>query len=292
ISEVLSRLPGRVWTGGEVVGKHLLLASEQGLGDAIQFARYAQLLGEAGAKVSLACHPRLVRLLQSLPGAVDIQPIDGRLPKADLHAPLLSLPHLGGTLFEAIPAPIPYLTPEPDLVRHWTERLGEGLKIGLAWQGNPAYEGDRTRSIPLARLAPLCEASGTRFFSLQTELGRDQLDRLGHARIEDLGDELDRDHAFIDTAAVMGNLDLVITSDTAIPHLAGALGRPVWLLLPHTPDWRWGLEGTLCPWYPTMRLIRQPAPGDWRGAVDQAQAALDHWLTRGGAPNQAFDDLF
>ncbi len=292
MAALLARLPGRRWAGEEIAGKSLLLACEQGLGDAVQFVRYALALHEAGARLAIAAPARLVRLLKSLPVPAEVLAIDAALPQAELNAPLLSLPHLGRDRFDDIPAPSPYLFAEPDLVEQWAGRLGReaGLKIGLAWQGNPAYQGDRARSIPLASLAALTEGGEARFFSLQKEPGRDQLSHLGGgAAIEDLGGELDLTDAFVDSAAVIANLDLVITSDTAIPHLAGALGRPVWMLLPHTPDWRWRLAGTRCPWYPTMRLIRQPAPGDWTSAVARARAYLDTWIAEGGAPNQIID---
>jgi hypothetical protein len=197
---------------------------------------------------------------------------DAPLPAADLHAPLLSVPHL--LKEETVRHAEPYLSAEPTLVTQWGRRLDASIqrpRIGIAWQGNPAYEMDYLRSIPAAHMADLIRGLDARFLILQRG---DVPQTVRDAGGEDLGPDLDHDDAFVDTAAIMANLDLVITSDTAIAHLAGALGRPAWVLLPSAPDWRWRLGGTSCDWYASLRLIRQPRAGHWAGAVAEARAAL------------------
>ncbi|MGH6954259.1 MAG: tetratricopeptide repeat protein [Alphaproteobacteria bacterium] len=273
------RLDGPEWDGAIRPGLRLLFHSEQGLGDTIQFVRYARPLAEAGVRVSLSCPRRLARLLGTSAGVESIVPDDRAAPPADAQLPLMSAPLRHGALAGPTPSPAPYLSAEPELVNRWRARLGEGqrtLKIGIAWQGNPAYQADRRRSIPLAKFAPLARLAGVRLYGLQVGPGREQLAAAGDTGwFVDLGSELDRgSDAFVDTAAVMASLDLVISSDTAVPHLAGALGREVWLLLPRVPDWRWGLSGESTPWYPTMRLFRQSRAGDWDGVFAEVADAL------------------
>lgn len=269
----IASLPGTRWRGESVAGKNLILRCEQGLGDTIQFARYVPLLALKGARVSLVGPRRLARLMAGLDGLSAYLVEDQVLPAADLNAPLFSVPHLLGGA--EIPAQVPYLSAEPDLIARWDARLGRNEKsrrrIGVAWQGNPAYGMDYLRSIPVDQMAELIDRIDARFISLQRGADANAPIATGS---EDLGADLDRDHAFIDTAAVMATLDLVITSDTAIAHLAGALGRPVWILLPFAPDWRWRLGRADSDWYPTMRLFRQPHPGDWRGVMAAVRAAL------------------
>ena len=259
------------WRGEPLAGRTLLIRAEQGLGDAIQFCRFAPLVGDG--EVILEVHRPLGRLLGSLGGIGRVTRMGDELPRFDLQAPLLDLPGLLGGLG----APVPYLAAEPERVAKWRDRVGEqGLRVGVAWQGNPASPAELGRSYPLAQLRPLADVPGIRLISLQRHDGLEQLGSLPDGlRIETLGDDLDAGpDAFIDTAAAMQNLDLVITSDTSVAHLAGALGRPVWVALQHVPDWRWLLDGEECPWYPTMRLFRQSRRGDWAGVFARMAAQL------------------
>jgi hypothetical protein len=195
------------------------------------------------------------------------------LPPFDMHVPLLSLPRLLG-----MPAPSPpYLTAEADRVARWRDRIGtHGLRIGIVWQGNPASPAERGRSIPLREFLPLARVPGVRLISLQKYHGLDQLAAAPtEMRIEKLGDDFDAGAgAFVDTAAVMQCLDLIVTSDTSVAHLAGALGRTVWLGVQRVPDWRWLLDGETSPWYPTMRLFRQKTPRDWSDVFARMAGAL------------------
>ena len=188
------------------------------------------------------------------------------LPDFDLHAPLLSLPRIMGTTLENVPVNVPYLSADEDLVESWRRELRSrpGVKVGIAWQGNPGYSNDQFRSIPLARFAPLAQA-GVELISLQKGLGSEQLLEVADQfSVTTLGGSVDREHGpFMDTAAIMKNLDLVVTSDSAIAHLAGALGVNVWLALTVAPDWRWLYDREDSPWYPTMRLFRQSSLDDW-----------------------------
>jgi len=290
IAGVLENLPGEPWSGEPLDGKTILLQAEQGLGDIIQFVRYAGELADQGARVLLAGPGRLAHLLsefEALAGYIDVA---GPMPGADYHAPLMSLPYLlkcgvvGGG--EA------YLRADPMRVAHWQDRLAamDGLKIGFAWQGNIAYEMDYARSIPAATIAQSIVTADARLIVLQQGYGRAQLDEISsHTALVDLGDDVDRDAAFADTAAIMANLDLVITSDTAIAHLAGALGAPVWVLLPFAPDWRWQLGRADSPWYRSMRLFRQSKPRDWPSALELLGECLGRWRLAGGDPNSAAD---
>jgi len=266
-------LPGVEWQGQAIDGKYLLLWCEQGLGDTIQFIRYLNLVVEKAGQVTLVCPDALVRLLQSYVSDCRIVAEKETPPEADFNAPLMSLPHVLGQ--GEIPSSGAYLSAEADLKAHWVEKLGEAKKprIGIAWQGNPNYEADHQRSLPFGSLGPLLALPDYQFVSLQKGFGRER--SVGGAdNLIDWGDDLDRNAAFIDTAAIMAKLDLVITSDTAIPHLAGALGAPVWLMLPETPDWRWLLDRADSPRYPSMRIFRQSCASDWQSVIDQVMEAL------------------
>jgi tetratricopeptide (TPR) repeat protein len=256
-----------LWDGSGLGGQRILLHCEQGLGDTIQFIRYAPIVKQHGGTVIIECNRPLMRLLSGLPGIDHLVANGGPLPAFDIQAPLLSLPGILRTSLDAIPAAIPYLHADRVLITHWRNELAslDGFRIGIAWQGNAAYRNDRQRSIPLTHFAPLAELAGVRLISLQKGPGTDQLLALdGRFAVHDFGDQFDEANgAFMDTAAIMKNLDLVICSDSAIAHLAGALGVPVWLVLPAVPDWRWMLEREDSPWYPTMRLFRQTKAGDW-----------------------------
>ncbi len=262
------------WRGEPLQGRTLLIHAEQGLGDTIQFCRYPF---PTDGPVVFEVQPRIARLLGGLPGAARIVPVGDPLPQFDLECPLMSLPAIRGTTEATIPSDVPYLSAEADAVARWRARLGEhGFRVGIAWQGNPSRREDTGRSIRLEHFLPLAAVPGVRLLSLQKDTGADQL--APGMPVETLGDDFDQGRdGFIDTAAVMMNLDLVITSDTAIPHLAGALGRPVWVALRAVPDWRFMLERPDSPWYPTMRLFRQTTRDDWASvfaAIKDALAAL------------------
>jgi ADP-heptose:LPS heptosyltransferase len=222
------------------------------------------------------CQRPLIKLLARCSGIDWLIAAGDELPAFDVHAPLLSVPGILGTSLDTIPAEIPYLFADPALVAQWGERLEgvRGPRIGINWRGRPKT---RQRDIPIECIRSLAELSGMRFISLQKGEGRAEMlsaipDR---SQIVDLGDDFDTTHgAFMDSAAIMMNLDLVISSDTSVPHLAGALGVPVWLALPFGPDWRWLLDRNDSPWYPTMRLFRQKTPGDWNGIFDEIRAEL------------------
>jgi Flp pilus assembly protein TadD len=259
------------WNGEPLAGRTLLIRAEQGMGDTIQFCRNVPSV--AGGPVIFEVQPGLRRLMSRVPGVSQLITVGETPPLFDLFCPLLSLPQL-------IAKPgmeVPYLTAEPDRVALWRDRLGaSGYRVGIAWQGNPASAAERGRSVPLEHFLPLAQAPGVRLISLQKHHGLAQLDTIPPGlRIETLGDDLDSGpDAFIDTAAVMQSLDLVVTSDTSIAHLAGALGRPVWVALQHVPDWRWLLTGEECAWYPTMRLFRQTKRRDWAGVFTRIAERL------------------
>ncbi len=272
------------WDGSPVAGRTILLYPEQGLGDTLQFIRYARLLQEQGARVVVECQKPLLRLLARCPG-IDQLVAQGDLPpRHDICTPLLSLPYHFETTLDTIPADVPYLEADPALVEHWRQELAArpGFKIGITWQGNPAYPADRQRSIPLAAFAPLAEVRGVRLVSLQKGPGSEQLAAFAEKwPVLDLGSRLDAAAGpFMDTAAVMKNLDLVVTSDTSIPHLAGALGVPVWVALAKVPDWRFLLERRDSPWYPTLCLFRQEQRGDWRPVFERIAQTV-HQLLKG-----------
>src|SRR6266568_4978670 len=237
--------------------------------------RYAPLVADRGGRVVLEIQPPLARLAAGTEGVAEIVAAGAALPPFDLHCPLLSLPERFGTDLATIPAEIPYLTPDPELVEHWRRKLGDGpgLKVGIVWAGNRAHKNDRSRSIAIERLLPILEVPGIRWVSLQVGERAADVARLPIGMVADISNELGD---FGDTAAVIANLDLVIAVDTAVVHLTGALGRPVWAMLAFAPDWRWLLEREDSPWYPTMRLFRQTEPGDWAGVFDRVAAALQH----------------
>jgi Flp pilus assembly protein TadD len=254
-------IPGRSfaepqWQGDPLGDRSLLVHAEQGLGDVIQFARY---LPGIGGQVTFEAPPRLIRLLSSNPALPPMVPQGATLQRIDTVIPLLSLP--ARTRVPA--AQPPYLFAEPDRVAAWKHRIGDGgLRVGIAWQGFSGRFEDKGRSIPLSAFAPLAAVPGVRLISLQKFEGEEQIASAG-LPVEKLPGLDDGPDAFLDTAAAMMALDLIITSDTAIPHLAGALGRSVWVALRLVPDWRWMLGRADSPWYPTMRLFRQTTDGDW-----------------------------
>ena len=264
---------GRQWAGQALAGQSILLYGEQGLGDAIQYARYAPLVARGGARVVVACEPRLVGLLRRLPDVGQVAPADRPPPPTDWHCSLLDVPAIWRHDVDSIPGACPYLPP----VRRERPVLppARQFRVGIVWAGNPRQKRDRLRSCRLEDFAPLFELPGTEFVSFQVGPRAREL-RAGGWR----GLVHDPDEALADleaTADALVEVDLVITVDTMPAHLAGALGRPVWTLLAYAPDWRWMLGRDDTPWYPTMRLFRQPAPNDWAGvfrAVRRELAAL------------------
>ena len=287
-------LSGPEWRKGEPCPGRLLLYAEQGLGDTIQFSRFASSVAASGKEVFLEVQPPLGALLGRLEGVKAIRKGE-TLPEYDAHLPLMSLPHVLGITPETLPRNFPYLLAEPARVEAWAKRLPTGqFRVGIVWQGNSDGYVDKGRSIPLRCFAPLCRIPGLRLISLQKNKGIEQLADLPPGmRVETLGAEFDSSpDAFLDTAAVMMNLDLVISSDTAAAHLAGALGCPVWIVLRHVPDWRWMIDREDTPWYPTARLFRQTRHADWdevfeRIAGELARGRQDQGKTGGSNKSPA-----
>jgi Tfp pilus assembly protein PilF len=274
-----------LWLGGtEIAGKTILLHAEQGLGDTIQFCRYVPIVAKRGARVVLWVPNTLHELMSSLsPQVISTAP-----PSFDVHCPLLSLPLAFGTRPETIPAATPYLHAPAKLISDWAERLKSARwpRIGLAWSGRPTHPNDHNRSIPLRALSPLFEMDAS-FVSLQKDIRSSDADVLqGSTVLLHFGDEL---KDFADTAALVSNLDLVISVDTSVAHLAGALGKPVWVLLPNLPDWRWLLDRADSPWYPTARLFRQDDAGLWDEVIVRIHAAL-HDFMRGRRNAEEYGD--
>lgn len=261
---------GRDWEGQDLRGQSILLYGEQGLGDVIQFVRYAPLVAQRGARVLLYCPPRLAGLLRRLPDVAEVVPTDRPAPETDWICPLLDLPGVLGTDIDSIPGACPYLpsrTPASRLLPATRQ-----FRVGIVWAGNPANHRDRHRSCRVDDFAPLLDLAGTEFLSFQVGPRAAELRNSGwRGLIGEAGDQL---APFEATADALAEVDLVITVDTAMAHLAGALGRPVWTLLAFAPDWRWLLGRIDTPWYPTMRLFRQPAPNDWAGAFRAVRRVL------------------
>lgn len=254
-----------IWQGEELRGKTILLHDEQGYGDTLQFVRYAPLIADRGAKVILLSKPGVAALLASVPGVAQVV-INGQpCPHVDFHAPIPSLPFLFGTILETIPRNVPYLPADPALIELWAKRLPapDGkTRIGIAWAGNTRPNHDR--SIDANLLSPLIASDRATFFSLQKRVEGASVAAPQGMPIRDFSAEI-RD--FSDTAALIANMDLVITIDTAVAHLAGALGKPLWIMLPTSADWRWLINRDDTPWYPSARLFRQTKPGDWRDVI-------------------------
>jgi Glycosyltransferase family 9 (heptosyltransferase) len=273
--------PHPQWDGSPIPTKTLLIHTEQGAGDAIQFARYLPLVAQRCGTLILVCRADLMSLFATLPGIAQIRAA-GTITVAefDTYLPLLSLPRVCGTTRATIPAAVPYF----DVAALRRRKASTALpplapsgppKVGVVWAGSPTYAHDRQRSCALRDLAPVLETPEITFYSLQKGAQSQELAQLPpDLRVQDLAPFL---HDFGDTALLVDQLDLVITVDTAVAHLAGALGKPVWVLLPAVPDWRWGMEGEATPWYPTMRLFRQTQRGDWAGVMRRVTQALAAW---------------
>ena len=266
------------WNGFPLEGRTLLIITEQGFGDVMQFIRYAPILKSQGARVVFECPEKLIKLISGCPGVDVLLPQGAPLPHYDVYAPLLTVPGLVDTSLDRVPNQVPYITADASLVDKWRRELSNypEFKVGINWQGNPKYAGDFHRSIPLKFFEPLARVPGVRLFSLQKNDGVEQIQQnTGKFEVTELGSRLDVETApFVDTAAVMTCLDLFITSDTAVAHLAGALGVPVWMALSTTPDWRWLSVREDNPWYPTMRIFRQKKFMEWPPVFDRLAAEL------------------
>jgi tetratricopeptide (TPR) repeat protein len=268
-----------LWRGDyPLTRKTVLLHAEQGFGDTIQFARYVPLLAASGAKVVLEVQPELTTLMARLEGAATVIARGAAPPQQfDVHCPLGSLPLAFKTEPPTVPADIPYLSADDAHLAKWSARIGalKRPRIAIAWAGNPSHLNDRNRSIAFARLAPLLTVPA-QFVSIQRDVRGDDATALaGENRVTNVGAALEN---FADTAAVIALCDLVISVDTAVAHLAGAMGRPLWMLLPFAPDWRWTLDGDTSPWYPTARLFRQTSLGDWDGVIARVGDELKRFV--------------
>ena len=260
-------LPGPQWDGGEPAGRTILVHAEQGLGDTIQFARYLPLIAARGGRPVLACEQPLIPLLASLPDATVVAK-DAALPRYDCWIDQMSLPRVFATRPDAIPSARGYLRADPARIAAWRAALPQGRKVGVAWAGNPAHSNDRRRSLPVADLRRILAVPDICFVNLQVG------PRAGEAGLADLTPRL-TDYA--ETAALIAALDVVVTVDTSVAHVAGALGRPCWVMLPYAPDWRWLLGRDDTPWYSSLRLFRQPRAGEWSAVTEAVAERLVAW---------------
>jgi Tfp pilus assembly protein PilF len=273
--------PRPMWDGSPLGGQTILIYGDHGLGDTLQFIRYAPLVAERGGRVIVAVRKPLARVLASCPDVEAVIPEGAPLPDFAVYIPAMSLPRIFATTLATIPVQVPYLSADAALIKQWSEEIGQdgGLRIGIAWQGNPTYSKDRQRSIALTQFEPLSRLERVRLFSLQKGHGVDQIGCVASRfAVTDLGS---RFTDFLDTAAAMKNLDLVMAADTSIVHLAGAFGLPVWAALPFDADWRWLLDRDDSPWYPTLRLFRQTRPGDWDEVFQRITNAVARRPERG-----------
>jgi Tfp pilus assembly protein PilF len=287
----LPKMTSAAWNGMHIPKGRLLMVGDQGYGDTIQFARYIPMVAERCQELILGCSAEMGPLLSSIPGVSQYCHRWTDVPGHAAHCRLSSVPGLVHTTIETIPAKVPYLFANPERIAAWRERLDARLprdvrRIGLAWTGRPTHPNDRRRSMPLARVAPLAVAGRASFVSLQKPMpASDAASIATFPGLSDISGELTD---FGETAAVIANLDLVITVDTAMGHLTGALGKPVWILVPKAADWRWLLDRSDSPWYPTARLFRQQTPGAWDPVIAEVAAALTEEL-RAGAEGIAAD---
>lgn len=272
----LAPFPHPRWDGRAFLGKTLLVQAEQGLGDTVQFARYLAKAKARGGRVIFLCQSELLRLFERLTSIDELVPkTDEALNRLifDIQVPLLSFPAIFGTTLDTIPREVPYLKADPERIAMWRTLLPQtGYHVGIVWAGSATHGNDRNRSCPIEAFLPLAQVPGIVLHSLQKGPAAQHLKEVPpEFKVVDWCEKL---HDFADTAALIECLDLVISVDTAVVHLAGALGKPVWVLLPFVPDWRWMLERADSPWYPTARLFRQPAIGDWEAIVAQVKGAL------------------
>jgi tetratricopeptide (TPR) repeat protein len=262
------------WEGENIFGKTILLHAEQGAGDTVQFCRYVPMVAARGGRVVLEAQRPLLPLLACLPGVERLIAAGDPLPDFDMECPLMSLPGVFGADLGNIPSEVPYLRVDEAMVGRWGERLGHGngvRRVGLVWAGRPEHSNDHNRSLPPAALNPLWSVPGIRWYSLQMGERRADLAAFPPGLVEDLSPHL---ADFAETAAALSRLDLLVTADTAVAHVAGALGRPAWVMVPVVPDWRWLLNREDSPWYPTLRLFRQTAYADWADVVRRVAASL------------------
>jgi len=271
------RYSERRWDGRPLGGRTILLYAQHGLGDTLQFVRYVPRVADLGGRVVLQVQPELLALLGRQPGAAAVVKSSEDPGPFDAQATLLELPAILGDTLETIPADVPYLRADPSLRARWSACLAvdHGFKVGIVWHGNPHQKDGLVRRCKLLDMAPIWDVPGVTVYSLQVGAGREELTAASRScPVRDLGD-IDRDTgAFMDTAAIMEELDLVITVDTSVAHLAGGLARPVWLAVPYWADWRWMIDRTDSPWYPTMRIFRQPRPGAWAPVFAEVASAL------------------
>lgn len=283
------------WDGSPLQGKRLLIYEEQGLGDTLQFIRYAKLAKEQGAYVIFHSQKALKTLLSRCCSFLDKVVTHGDpLPEFDLQIPLMSMPLVFKTKVDTVPLEIPYITPDTELVREWKTKLAAdpSFKIGICWQGNANYrtqflrQAVAAKSMHLKHFAPLARIPGVKLYSLQKVFGTDQLKEIGDSLVvHDFGADFDESHGrFMDTAAVMKSLDLVVTVDTSIAHMAGSLGVPVWVPLPFPADWRWMLNRADTPWYPNMRLFRKTKSGDWLTVMNLIATEIEHIIANESKP--------
>ena len=266
-----------MWTGEQdLTGRTILLHAEQGLGDVIQFCRYVPMVAKRAAKVVVEVPPSVQPLMRG-GDAIEIVATGAPRGDFDLHCSLLSLPRAFKTETGSIPADVPYISVANAALEKWRRRLPKSDvgRIGIVWAGNPKHKNDGNRSIDISQMLTLTDRAPAEFFSLQKELRAGDREALRmHPRVVHLGDEME---TFADAAAIVSLLDLVISVDTAVVHLAGALGKPVWVMLPFAPDWRWLLDRDDSPWYPSARVFRQGRWGDWSGVIDRVGAELAGW---------------
>ncbi|MDD2746802.1 MAG: DUF29 family protein [Acidithiobacillus ferrooxidans] len=249
------------WDGSPLDGKRILIYTEQGFGDLFQCVRYIPLIKARGGRVILEARPEVLRLFQQVDGADEVFVRGEPYPAHDTYCPIMSLPHVMGTRLDTVPGRVPYLRVPEELQESWRQRLAQigGLRVGIVWAGNPLHKNDESRSLPLAALAPLAEIPGVSLLSLQKGHGERQLQEVSFA-VTPFGDQV---QDFADSGAILQQLDVLISVDTSVAHLAGALGVNTYLLLPNSPDWRWLLDRDDTPWYPDMRLFRQTRAGVW-----------------------------
>ncbi|MCG8529213.1 MAG: tetratricopeptide repeat-containing glycosyltransferase family protein [Desulfovibrionales bacterium] len=285
--------PGLKWNGANFYGKSILIHEEQGAGDTLQFIRYLPLLKAAGARVILEISPGLTRLFTGMEGVDKLWVRNTKastrdIDRFDCYSPILDLPFHFKTTLDTIPGPTPYIFPDEELKASWGRRLvdSSGIRIGVVWAGNPNHRNDANRSCPLSLFRDIAQMDGIHLYGLQKEkydrwTDVDSKDVL----TQDIGADL---YDFADTAAVIAHMDLIISVDTSVAHLAGAMGKPTWVLLPFAPDWRWMLDRTDSPWYPSMELFRQSDFGNWEHPFQQIKKALlkKEWPEKRGAKSQ------
>jgi hypothetical protein len=274
------------WLGEDITGKTILIFGEQGAGDCIQFARYATLIAERGPKrVIINCPSNVSSLFESIPGVDQVVPQGTRWPEFDVYIPMLSMPSVFKTTLESVPNKVPYLTPTQAKVDEWKARLAphrSKLNVGLTWAGNPNQQNDANRSSRLDRLAPLAGLADTTIFAVQKGPAITQIAD-SPIKLVDLSNDL---HDFMDTAAVLANLDVEVSVCTSVAHVAGAMGRPTLAMLCYNADWRWLMHRDDSPWYPTMKLFRQPKPGDWEDVARGIRYELERRLAACGVADQ------